>query len=204
MTKIAFYASDNYGHSASDTFSISDIQIEIGSQPSSYHAYNGQTYTIDLDGTRYGGTLDVVSGVLTVDRAYVNMGDLSWTKPSNYTKIFYAQPSNVKIGVSGQIQTICSQYPSVACNDFSTLDTYYDKVVTIQKNASSIVAVDSGYSSASDFKTAMDGVQLVYELATPQTYQLTPTEVKSLLGVNNIWADTGEVDVQIWTKEVTS
>jgi hypothetical protein len=46
--------------------------------------------------------------------------------------------------------------------------------------------------------------QLVYKLATPQTYQLTPTQVKSLRGVNNIWADTGEVDVQIWTKEVTS
>jgi hypothetical protein len=177
------------------------VQLQFGSTPSSYVPYaTPHTYTINfVDGSNplivYGGTLDVLSGVLTVDRAYVNMGDLSWTKPSNYTKIFYAQPSNVKIGVSGQIQTICSQYPSVACNDFSTLDTYYDKVVTIQKNASSIVAVDSGYSSASDFKTAMNGVQLVYELATPQTYQLTPTEVKSLLENNVIYADAGKVTV---------
>lgn len=36
------------------------------------------------------------------------------------------------------------------------------------------------------------------------TYQQTANNVKSLEGVNNLWADTGEVDVQIWTKEVTS
>ena len=36
---------------------------------------------------------------------------------------------------------------------------------------------------------------VVYELATPQTYQLTPTEVTTLLGDNTIWADTGDVTV---------
>ena len=43
--------------------------------------------------------------------------------------------------------------------------------------------------------TPTTGAQVVYELATPQTYQLTPTEVKTLLGENNIWADTGNVAV---------
>lgn len=33
----------------------------------------------------------------------------------------------------------------------------------------------------------MQGVQFVCELATPQTYQLTPTEVALLKGQNNIW-----------------
>ena len=49
--------------------------------------------------------------------------------------------------------------------------------------------------SAADFKAAMSGVQLVYELATPQTYQLAPTEVDMLLGENNVWADTGDSTV---------
>jgi hypothetical protein len=34
------------------------------------------------------------------------------------------------------------------------------------------------------------------------TYQQVANNIKSLEGVNNIYADTGEVDVQIWTKEV--
>lgn len=39
------------------------------------------------------------------------------------------------------------------------------------------------------------GAQVVYELATPQTYQLTPTEVDLLLGENNVFADTGGTSV---------
>jgi hypothetical protein len=37
------------------------------------------------------------------------------------------------------------------------------------------------------------GAEVCYELATPLTYQLTPTAVSSLLGQNNLWADTGDV-----------
>lgn len=43
--------------------------------------------------------------------------------------------------------------------------------------------------------TPTTGAQVVYELATPQTYQLDPVEVRTLLGDNNIYADTGAVDV---------
>ena len=39
------------------------------------------------------------------------------------------------------------------------------------------------------------GAQVVYELATPITYQLTPLEVSTLLGQNNIWANTGDMSV---------
>jgi hypothetical protein len=39
-------------------------------------------------------------------------------------------------------------------------------------------------------------VTIVYELATPQTYQLSPIEVSTLLGQNNIWANCGDVDVE--------
>ena len=43
--------------------------------------------------------------------------------------------------------------------------------------------------------TPTTGAQVVYELATPQTYQLTPTEVLSVLGTNNVWVDTnGDVE----------
>lgn len=45
--------------------------------------------------------------------------------------------------------------------------------------------------------TPTTGAQVVYELATPLTYQLTPIQVNSLLGVNNVWNDTnGETEVK--------
>ena len=45
---------------------ISDFQLELGSTATTYEPYNGQTVTIDLDGARYGGTLDVTRGKLRV------------------------------------------------------------------------------------------------------------------------------------------
>lgn len=39
------------------------------------------------------------------------------------------------------------------------------------------------------------GAQVVYRLADPSIYQLTPQEVTTLLGTNNIWADCGSVSV---------
>ena len=43
--------------------------------------------------------------------------------------------------------------------------------------------------------TPTTGAQVVYELATPITYHLTPQEITTLLGQNNIWADTGDMSV---------
>ena len=49
------------------------------------------------------------------------------------------------------------------------------------------------YSSGT---TPTTGAQVVYALATPQTYQLTPRDVYTLLGTNNVWADTGDIAVR--------
>lgn len=43
--------------------------------------------------------------------------------------------------------------------------------------------------------TPTTGAQVVYELAQPQTIQLTPQEILALSGTNNIYADTGDVTV---------
>ena len=50
--------------------------------------------------------------------------------------------------------------------------------------------------SADAFKSAMSGVQLCYELATPTTIQLTTQQIDSLLGRNSVWADSGDVTVE--------
>jgi len=35
----------------------------------------------------------------------------------------------------------------------------------------------------------------VYELATPQTYQLTPQQISTLIGNNTVFVDTGDISV---------
>jgi len=60
----------------------------------------------------------------------------------------------------------------------------------------SIYIMDTEHTSTTDFVSAVNGHQLVYELATPQTYHLTPQEVDTLLGINNVWADTGNTTAE--------
>lgn len=46
-------------------------------------------------------------------------------------------------------------------------------------------------------------IQLLYQLATPVTYQLTSAEMlTTLLGENNIWADCGEVSLEYWKNPI--
>ena len=43
---------------------------------------------------------------------------------------------------------------------------------------------------------ANNPITVIYPLTNPLTYQLTATEIKSLLGINNVWSDAGDMDVE--------
>ena len=45
--------------------------------------------------------------------------------------------------------------------------------------------------------TPTTGAQVVYKLATPFTYQLTPQEVEVLVGKNNVWTSSGPVSATV-------
>ena len=38
-------------------------------------------------------------------------------------------------------------------------------------------------------------MEVVYPLATPQTYQLTPQQVNTLVGTNNVWSEQGNIEL---------
>lgn len=70
-----------------------------------------------------------------------------------------------------------------------------DKMIKGVTNSNSIWIKDSLYTDKNTFKAAMNGVYLVYPLATPIVYNLSPVEIRTLAGQNVIWADTGSVTV---------
>ena len=158
---------------------------------------NPTTITIDLGQTVYGGKLDVLTGVLTVDRAMVDLGAKNWYLSTaagrtrfrtSITDIERISSPNVRASL------LCSNYPTKTANQ-----TYQGTTgVSLQQNSADIYIYDPQTESmtTAEFKSAMSGVQLCYELATPQTYQLTPTEVTTLLGDNTIWADTGDTTAE--------
>jgi hypothetical protein len=180
-----------------------EVQIELGSVPTSYEPF-GDTYTTTLGRTVYGGTLDVVSGKLTVDRAMVDLGTLNWAKytaDSTGHSFAVVIPLDMKeVPDNNQIiNALCSIYEInkfVNIRDWTRLDSSLCQVASPQR----LIVRDTSYTDATAFKTAMDGVQLCYELATPQTYQLTPQQIDLLLGTNNVWSD-GDVSVTYITDQ---
>lgn len=177
--------------------------VVVGSETNtSYEPYKGNTYTTDLGSTYYGGTLNVTTGVLTVTHGYVDLGTLTWNFTNNSQRQYYYSGdiaseinSPETSGIVANI--ICSNY-----NVVRYLDVYNNAVDgSIGISSSGRIAIyDTAYTSieasASDFKTAMSGVQLVYELATPQTVQLSPQEVETVVGQNHIWANSGQIYVE--------
>ena len=204
---------------STSTISISDVthlQIEEGQQASDYTPYsnicpisgwtgmqlnaNGTVIPISWQteaGTVYGGTLDVTTGKLTVDRAMVDLGAKNWYPSTTAGRTrFRTSITDIERISSPNVcaSLLCSNYPTKTANQ-----TYQGTIgVSLQQNEADIYIYDPQMESMTggEFKSAMSGVQLCYELATPQTYQLTPTEVATLLGDNTIWADTGDTEVE--------
>lgn len=180
-----------------------EMQIETGSSASDWESYTGTTYPIswaDEAGTVYGGTLDVTNGLLTVTHEY---------KTFNGTPAFYAHVSIANAFYRDGLFT--DDYRNNSEADYAICDTYvqatYASITGMTNNhfaignASSTVnrfiIKDTRFSTVDAFNAelALHPINVVCRLATPVTYQLTPTEVLSVLGTNNVWVDTnGDVE----------
>jgi hypothetical protein len=77
-------------------------------------------------------------------------------------------------------------------------DAWIGSPNTIGVGSDGLIYMSTGETmSISDWTTylASNNLQVCYELAVPVTYGINYTELKSLLGVNNISADTGQIAV---------
>ena len=140
-----------------------------------------ESYPIPLGQTVYGGTLDVTTGKLTVDRAMVDLGAKNWypATAAGHTR-FRTSITDIERISSPNIVApmLCSAYKTETANN-----TYTGKQgISLQQNEADVYVYDAQRESmtTADFKTAMSGVQLAYKLATPQTYQLTPQTVEMI------------------------
>lgn len=172
---------------------LDSIQIELGSTAITYEPYNGTTYTIQLGDTYYGGVLDVTTGVLTVTHRYADMGQLAWT--SFYQKMVYMSfpDTPTPSQTTDKANLICSSYKTVSRNEIGNPPWNYAGVGVDTAGRLFVANPDSSWTSVNDAKADLNGVQLVYLLATPITVQLTPTQITTLLGQNNLWADSGQI-----------
>ena len=179
------------------------VQIEPDSTATAYEPYTGASYPVSWQteaGTVYGGTLDVVSGVLTVDKVLTTFDGtgVTWTKytPTSGNYCFRTTISDKAVGLNPMY---ANNYKAIT--DFA----FYTSDYGVFSGHATLPQVyfrppNASVAEVADWNTwlAANNLQLVYPLAQPQTYQLTPTEVRTLLGENLVYSDADDVTVNYY------
>ena len=143
-------------------------------------------------GTVYGGELDVTSGVLKVDKIGVKVKDLSWTYQSSGLRFYTSDLASVIKTPADNTQAldgfICEVLKNLSANQ-----VFVSEGCIGVASSGNIFLRNTAWDEEEELISAIGDNYIVYPIITTQTYQLTPTQVSSILGTNNIWADTGDI-----------
>lgn len=138
--------------------------------------YDGDTYASDGTVTRRYGVVD--------------LGTLHWTKLTDAVWNCFTTAIPTKLG--GSRNCICSKYTRSAI-----YNTTNDKCIDYNGTNKTIYIRDSSYSDAPSFTTAMDGVYLVYELATSTTESADAYTESQRVGATEEFVDGRTVEMPV-------
>ena len=147
----------------------------------------------------FGGTLDLVTGVLTVDRAMVTLdGSEAWTYEAAYHQV-YMPKHDMKRLYDYRPSMFCSCLPinrdAYVSHGDSGVSGYMESSSYPNQNWLYVKLVDTSSKEEILSWIAENKPQICYPLAQSQTYQLTPHQIQTLVGQNNVWSDAGDVEV---------
>lgn len=183
------------------------VQIETGETSTDFEPYIRTSYPYTLGQSVYGGTVDLATGVLTVDTVSKTISSVSgWAnRISNQNRVYatavgvfgstdvpYTYTSEAEMIADGM--NLCDKMLVKNTSNSATTPTFTVGLSTyIYLNG--VTHID-GVTDMESLETWINDnpLQITYRLATPQTINLTPTEVKTLLGYNNI-SSSGTVEV---------
>ena len=110
-------------------------------------------------------------GTITRRVGVVDLGTLTWLAVTYAGVTMMQGVLTTAPHDASSINVQCSKYE--ASNDIWSSLTLRDKLISNNYAGNTVYAYDSAYTDAATFKTAMSGVYLYYELATPTTEQGT-------------------------------
>ena len=176
-----------YGNSINELGIISDIQLELGSISTSYEPYRGQTYTIQLGQTVYGGTLNVGTGTLTVTHKHFSLPISEMNNSENYPGwIDVEDLEECAIpDFDGRIQNAIA-----SCLNGIWINTKYQ--------GKRIYGTTTAWGmTQSELKAAYPDLvcEIIIPLLAPPTIQLTLQQILALSGTNTLFADAGDITV---------
>lgn len=173
------------------------INISDPAKNGTYEPYQGQSVTVQLGQTVYGGTVDFVTGKCRITKAIVDLGTLRWNRTTSYNNpVFYANLLGKAKNYDTMLNTIylCVE-PVLGAQTFANNSA--DKTMTHCYDNEQVFVRDDSYSTADSFKTAMSGVMSTYTLATPIELTLTPAQLALLEGYNILTTDGTTMSVTV-------
>ena len=173
-----------------------DISINYPSTDTSYHAYNGNTYTFTFGTDIYSGSIDWKKGIVIGTYKIVDLGDLEW-KYSSATMRFYTDDITDISLDADFTNMLCSYYDAISSAvSFSNMP---DKSIKRGVSSAQISIRDLDYTDIDLFTASVTGQKLAYELATPIEIPLGGIQLLTQEGQNNITCDTGDTTLE-WLK----
>ena len=167
---------------------------------------NGSTISEALGDTYYGGVLDVLTGVLTITSVKVVLrGSMfgAWVSSIKCIRAAVSSFTDAWLAQEGGSGLLFSHGRVVSRNEVSSYNncviigdmTGGNQGVMLLKLNSEITDLASGQAYIEAQYEADTPLEVAYLLNTPQTIQLTPTQIETLIGNNTIFADTGDIDL---------
>lgn len=123
------------------------------------------------DGLYFDGDTYEADGTVTRKYGVVDLGTLNWRSATDSTGQYFVSTLSptAKSKTGSELgNNICSKYP------ISASTNVYDGSLAISNQGTTLYVRDTSYTDATAFKSAMSGVMLVYELATPTTESAEP------------------------------
>ena len=168
-------------------------------------AEDGTTYTVSWAseaGTVYGGYVDLVNGDLVVrDVVFEVTKDTPITSDSLRNNIWRTRYDLPLIGANKN---------AISCSHFALRDRtstassypqtnkiclmpYNEETAYVDFGAPSEITTREGWLS---FLEEQGTIQVLYELAEPIRYPIDPVVLTTLKGINNIWTNAGDVELE--------
>lgn len=189
----------NYDSQDTRNAKAENVQIEYGSTATAYEPYQGQTLSAALPETMYGGTLDWQTGVLTVTHCKIFFdGETNGRKVDSTDRVgaSYAYikgrnlPQPQKYGGNGYGNKLT--WVTIT----SAIAFSLPAELTGVTSEDSIETIVGKYNAVlKQWYDAGSPLEIVYEIETPQEIQLTPQQLSTLKGMNNVWSDAGETEL---------
>ena len=148
----------------------------------------------------FGGYVDLISGTLVVDKVMVTFDGTETWYSSNVGTNGSMRLERALTGVKIPLNNASTV--GIMCNEFNetTANGTWGGTIGVAIDTRGYISVcqtgqqDMTLATFREFLSS-NPMEVVYPLATPQTYQLTPQQVNTLVGTNNVWSEQGNIEL---------